>query len=129
MPRFVPRYLGELETIPKATRSKTRVTVGVRGGELFTFKVKTSVRAPNVTNLGWGVTFGHTDHPLPRSNSPAEFKYFFLKWIRLWLTVTLKRSYLTVAYCVSIGWKTGGELTLRWNTPCIRWTPSLEPSE
>ena len=34
----------------------------------MTSKVKTSVRAPNVTNADWGVTLGHTDQPVPRSN-------------------------------------------------------------
>jgi len=45
---------------------------GAGGRELFTFKVKTSVRAPNVTNVGWDVTLGHADQPMPRSNPACQ---------------------------------------------------------
>ena len=68
MVRFIPRDLNELEIIPKGTCSKIRVMTGIRGGELLTSKVKTSVRAPNVTNADWGVTLGHVDQPVPHSN-------------------------------------------------------------
>ena len=71
---------------------------------LFTLKVKTSVRAPNVTNVGWDVTFGHADHPMPRLNSACRqavesasgVQMLLPKRVRLWLIVTLKPSYLTV---------------------------------
>jgi len=67
---------------------------GAGGRELFTFKVKTSVCAPNVTNVGWDVTLGHVDQQMPRSNPACQ-----TAWVACGVQIPLPKKEAIVADC------------------------------